>query len=141
MTKKLSNKKGFTLAELLIVVAIIGILVAISVPIFTTQLAKARRATNQSNGRAALSAANNQYLAEGNGAGNMYYTYDVKAGSVGTGTSTAPSSGTGAVDYGSTQISTFYVHIGTNNDATVYPQDSNTSGGWNTTGSTTNSGS
>ena len=30
------NKKGFTLAELLIVVAIIGVLVAISIPIFTT---------------------------------------------------------------------------------------------------------
>lgn len=140
MTKKLSNKKGFTLAELLIVVAIIGILVAISVPIFTTQLAKARRATNQSNGRAALSAANNQYLAEGNGAGNMWYTYDVKAGSVGTG-ATSVTGNTTAVDYGSSQLSTFYVHIGINNDATVYPQDSNASGGWNTTGSTTNSGS
>ena len=30
------NKKGFTLAELLLVVAIIGVLVAISIPIFTT---------------------------------------------------------------------------------------------------------
>ena len=30
------NKKGFTLAELLIVVAIIAVLVAISIPIFTT---------------------------------------------------------------------------------------------------------
>ena len=37
------NKKGFTLAELLVVVAIVAILVAISVPIFTSQLGKARR--------------------------------------------------------------------------------------------------
>ena len=29
------NKKGFTLAELLVVVAIIAILVAVSIPIFT----------------------------------------------------------------------------------------------------------
>jgi prepilin-type N-terminal cleavage/methylation domain-containing protein len=36
------NNKGFTLAELLIVVAIIGVLVAISIPIFNNQLRKAR---------------------------------------------------------------------------------------------------
>lgn len=43
------NKKGFTLAELLIVVAIIGVLVAISIPIFTSQLEKAREATDAAN--------------------------------------------------------------------------------------------
>ena len=32
----MNRKKGFTLAELLIVVAIIGVLVAISIPIFTS---------------------------------------------------------------------------------------------------------
>lgn len=31
-----TNKKGFTLAELLIVVAIIAVLVAIAIPVFTT---------------------------------------------------------------------------------------------------------
>ena len=50
------NKKGFTLAELLIVVAIIGVLVAISIPIFPAQLRKARLATNQANARAAKAA-------------------------------------------------------------------------------------
>ena len=54
MLKKLRrNKKGFTLAELLIVVAIIGVLVAISIPIFTAQLEKAREATDAANIRAA----------------------------------------------------------------------------------------
>ena len=52
MFKKL-NKKGFTLAELLVVVAIIGVLVAISIPIFTAQLEKAREATDLANIRAA----------------------------------------------------------------------------------------
>ena len=52
MFKKL-NKKGFTLAELLVVVAIIGVLVAISIPIFTSQLEKAREATDAANIRAA----------------------------------------------------------------------------------------
>ena len=36
------NRKGFTLAELLIVVAIIAVLVAIAIPVFTTQLEKCR---------------------------------------------------------------------------------------------------
>lgn len=56
------NKKGFTLAELLIVVAIIGVLIAISIPIFTAQLKKARLATNKANGRSAFSAAEAAYL-------------------------------------------------------------------------------
>ena len=46
MKKTLHNKKGFTLAELLIVVAIIAVLVAIAIPIFTAQLEKAREATD-----------------------------------------------------------------------------------------------
>ena len=54
MLKKLKkNKKGFTLAELLIVVAIVGVLVAISIPIFTSQLEKAREATDAANIRSA----------------------------------------------------------------------------------------
>ncbi|MDO5391628.1 MAG: prepilin-type N-terminal cleavage/methylation domain-containing protein [Eubacteriales bacterium] len=51
--KKKMNKKGFTLAELLIVVAIIAVLVAISIPIFTTQLEKSREAVDAANIRAA----------------------------------------------------------------------------------------
>ena len=50
--KKL-NKKGFTLAELLIVVAIIAVLVAISIPIFSSQLEKSREAVDAANIRAA----------------------------------------------------------------------------------------
>ena len=37
------KRKGFTLAELLIVVAIIAVLVAIGIPIFTSQLEKKPR--------------------------------------------------------------------------------------------------
>lgn len=48
MSKK---NKGFTLAELLIVVAIIAVLVAISIPIFTSQLERARRAVDINNAR------------------------------------------------------------------------------------------
>lgn len=49
----MNRKQGFTLAELLIVVAIIGVLVAVSVPIFTAQRRKAVDAVNKANIRAA----------------------------------------------------------------------------------------
>jgi prepilin-type N-terminal cleavage/methylation domain-containing protein len=51
------NKKGFTLAELLIVVAIIAVLVAISVPIFSTQLEKSRDSVSIANIRTAYAQA------------------------------------------------------------------------------------
>ena len=47
------NNKGFTLAELLIVVAIIAVLVAIAIPVFTAQLEKAREGVDAANIRAA----------------------------------------------------------------------------------------
>lgn len=50
---KLNKKKGFTLAELLVVVAIIAVLVAISIPIFTSQLEKSRESVDLANTRAA----------------------------------------------------------------------------------------
>lgn len=59
---KKNNKKGFTLAELLIVVAIIGVLVAISIPIFTAQLEKSRDAVSISNIRAAYAEGAAAYL-------------------------------------------------------------------------------
>ena len=65
MLKKLrKNKKGFTLAELLIVVAIIGVLVAISIPIFTSQLEKAREATDEANIRNAYAVVQSAALTE-----------------------------------------------------------------------------
>ena len=54
--KKHRKYKGFTFAELLIVVAIIAVLVAIAIPIFTGQLEKARRAVDIQNARLIQSA-------------------------------------------------------------------------------------
>ncbi len=59
---KKNNKKGFTLAELLIVVAIIAVLTAIAIPVFTTQLEKSREATDQANVRSAYADVMAQYL-------------------------------------------------------------------------------
>ena len=61
---KRNNKKGFTLAELLIVVAIIAVLVAVAIPVFTTQLDKAKIATEQANARAVYAEAVAQYLVD-----------------------------------------------------------------------------
>ena len=59
---KKNNKKGFTLAELLIVVAIIAVLVAVAIPVFTTQLEKSRDATSVANIRSAYAEAMTDYL-------------------------------------------------------------------------------
>lgn len=73
--KNMKNKKGFTLAELLIVVAIIAVLVAVSVPIFNSKLEKAREATDIANLRAAKAAAAAEYLGD-EGTGTFYYDAD-----------------------------------------------------------------
>jgi type IV pilus assembly protein PilA len=82
MFKKL-NKKGFTLAELLIVVAIIGVLVAVSIPIFTAQLKKSKAAVDAANARSIYSELSADYLAN-SGA----YTITVAGSGVGGGTVT-----------------------------------------------------
>ena len=51
------SKKGFTLMEMLIVVAIIAILIAIAIPVFSAQLDKARTAVDAANLRSARSMA------------------------------------------------------------------------------------
>lgn len=76
--KKL-NKKGFTLAELLIVVAIIAVLVAISIPIFTAQLNKAKYAADEANARSIYSEMVADYLANG---GSQSDGFDVDKPSV-----------------------------------------------------------
>ena len=50
---KKRGAKGFTLMEMLIVVAIIAVLIAIAIPIFTSQLEKSREATDLANVRSA----------------------------------------------------------------------------------------
>ena len=51
--KRIRSHSGFTLAELLIVVAIIAVLVAIAIPVFNSQLEKSREATDLANVRSA----------------------------------------------------------------------------------------
>ncbi len=75
------NKKGFTMAELLIVVAIIAVLVAIAIPVFTSQLEKAKEATDLANIRAAYAEASVAALDSSDGTGSA--TTDAKMVSTG----------------------------------------------------------
>lgn len=84
--KKLLNKKGFTLMEMLIVVAIIVILVAIAIPTFTGQMEKTRETADKANERNAKAAAVTKDLTDGLAAGTYYF--DAEAGTVVTGVPT-----------------------------------------------------
>ena len=74
------NKKGFTLAELLVVVAIIAILVTVSIPIFTGKLDEARKNTDLANERAAK-AAISDYMQSDQESG-YYKFYDADSGTM-----------------------------------------------------------
>ena len=128
MTKKLNNKKGFTLAELLVVVAIIAVLVAVSIPIFSAQTKKANLATNQANARAAKAAAVTSILGTDT-TSTTIFAYDIKTGTAsttsaagtGTSTNTDPASwtvsdaGLSAKVYG-----TWYVTVDKNGSVSAY---------------------
>ncbi len=76
---------------------------AISIPIFTSQLKKARLATNQANARATYAAVEAQYLQDNTKHGD--FTYDVATGKV----SPATISTAGTVNITGTDISAWTV--------------------------------
>ena len=68
------NNKGFTLAELLIVVAVIAVLVAVAIPTFGSQLEKARQATDVANLRDAYAIAKVAILNQEDGEWKTLFT-------------------------------------------------------------------
>lgn len=56
------NKNGFTLMEMLIVIAIIVVLIAVAIPVFASQLEKAREATDLANVRSAYAQVSTEAL-------------------------------------------------------------------------------
>lgn len=76
--RKMKNKKGFTLMEMLIVVAIIAILIAIAIPTFASSLNKARVATDEANIRSGYASVMTDVLTDDN--------YSVEGGTTGEAT-------------------------------------------------------
>ena len=75
------NNKGFTLIEMLIVVGIIAILVAVSIPMVNSSLEKTKIATDAANERAARAAAIITYLESGDDfSKDNTYAYDAVTG-------------------------------------------------------------
>lgn len=79
LKEKLNNKKGFTLAELLVVVGIIAILVAVAIPVFSSQLRKAQDSVEAANIRSARADASVSYMMTDckNGGDTWKYVYNV----------------------------------------------------------------
>lgn len=98
MLNKFKSKKGFTLMEMLIVVAIIAVLVAIAIPTFTSSLNKAKAGVDLANIRSGYANAQIIAMTESDAAGTYYLkpngtvtttadeAYTCKAGSTNAGT-------------------------------------------------------
>lgn len=109
---KKNSKKGFTLMEMLIVVAIIGVLVAISIPVFTSKLDDAKKAADDANMRTAKA---------------VYAVHQMNVSSSSDDTG-LPATGTTGVYYFNASTGKFQIK-GTDNDKAYKAQSADTSVG------------
>ena len=82
---KLKSNNGFTLIEMLVVVALIAILLAIAVPMVNSSMEKAREATDAANERSALGLAYVEIMSDNSDLmknGTMYYEISNSKGSL-----------------------------------------------------------
>lgn len=106
LREKFRNKKGFTLIEMLIVIAIIAILIAISIPMVGSSLEEARKAVDRSNARSAISLATIEVLTKNINA-DTTWGYSV-AGTTGSLTKDAAGDNGKSKDYTSTGLQVTY---------------------------------
>lgn len=112
---KLRKQGGFTLVEMLIVVAIIAILIAVSIPMVSTSLNDAKENVDAANLRSAILLGDLQVLTEGAPATDetwYYHVDDSKQGSL-------KDSDSGAVNGVSSANSTKHIEITIKTDGTV----------------------
>ncbi len=74
---KMKNKKGFTLIELIVVIAIVAVLAAVGIPAINTQVSKSTQATMEKNARLIAEQAEIMYKdKEEMGTGDIILTKD-----------------------------------------------------------------
>ena len=104
---KKRNQKGFTIMEMLIVVAIIAILVAIAIPTFNSALTKSKEAADVANIRAAYAEVMMEYMMGDTTTAPTYDTIKAKVGKLNFEDNFKPSPETGtatAVVYDSDKL-------------------------------------
>lgn len=129
---KLNKQGGFTLIEMLIVVAIIAILVAVSIPLVNSSLERAREATDAANERSfkavlTVSFLNGKYEVEGNAPvvfnPGTIYAFDAAKGTLVRSTATVTGYGKSTrvtgVDNRDRRGQVLYGVIGTNGAVTM----------------------
>ncbi len=108
------NKKGFTLIEMLVVIAIIAVLVAIIIPVVGNSTAKAEAATDAANLRSAKAALTIAVLNNGAPSADTTYTADKYGDWVTNGTApVAKSNGAGDFKFEIDTLGNVKVYFGT----------------------------